>query len=73
MEFTSTSIILQFLNSLDSPRTSLTITLLFSVLAYMTSLNTVFPSRITLNSHIPIQPENNKMKVGYKLQVLKHS
>lgn len=73
MEFTSTSVILQFLNSLDSPRTSLTITLLLSVLAYITSLNTVFPSRITLNSHISFQPTTNKIKVGYKLQVLTHS
>jgi hypothetical protein len=50
----------------------LTITLLLSVLAYITSLNTVFPSRITLNSHISFQPATNKIKVGYKLQVLTH-
>jgi len=50
--FTSTSVILQFLNCLVSPSTFLTVTLLVSVLAYITSLNTVFPFRITLNSHI---------------------
>lgn len=56
VEFTSTSVILQFLNSLDFPRISLTIMLLLSALACITSLKTVFPSRITSNSHISYSP-----------------
>lgn len=52
VEFTSISVILQFLNVLVFPSMSLTVTLLFSVLAWITSLNTVFPLRIMLNSHI---------------------
>lgn len=60
VEFTSTSSILQFLNSLDCPRTSLTLTLLPLTLARTTSLNTVSPLRMTLNSHIVIYPHKRE-------------
>jgi hypothetical protein len=50
--FTSTSVIVQFLNCLISPRTFLAVTVLFSVLTWITSLKRIFPLRIMLNSHM---------------------
>ncbi len=50
--FTSTSVIVQFLNCLVSPRTFLAVTMLFSVLAWITSLKRIFPLRMMLNSHM---------------------
>ena len=50
--FTSISVILQFLNCFWFPRMSFTVMVSFSAFAYMTSLNTVLPFRIMLNSHM---------------------
>jgi hypothetical protein len=50
--FTSTSVIVQFLNCLVSPKTFFAVTVLFSVLTWITSLKRIFPLRIMLNSHI---------------------
>lgn len=50
--FTSTSVIVQFLNCLVSPKTFLAVTVLFSVLTWITSLKRVFPLRMMLNSHM---------------------
>jgi hypothetical protein len=52
--FTSTSVIVQFLNCLISPKTFFAVTVLFSVLTWITSLKRIFPLRIMLNSHMLI-------------------
>jgi len=49
---TSTSTILQFLNSLVCPETSFNIIFPPSAFAWTTSFQTSFPFSITLNSHI---------------------